>query len=77
MPRPRFKPWPPDPNQTASGKPGAVHLDAARFDGPGILLAGGRLTRLMARLLWSSTLRLQLAWSALTCASLFCSAASL
>ena len=24
MPRPRCKPWPPDPNQTASGKPGAV-----------------------------------------------------
>ena len=26
MPRPRCKPWPPDPNQTASGKPGAVHI---------------------------------------------------
>ena len=25
MPRPRCKPWPPDPNQTASGKPEAVH----------------------------------------------------
>jgi len=24
MPKPRCKPWPPDPNQTASGKPGAV-----------------------------------------------------
>lgn len=26
MPRPRSKPWPPDPNQTASEKPGAVQL---------------------------------------------------
>ncbi|MET3486204.1 baseplate J/gp47 family protein [Methylobacterium sp. 1973] len=25
MPKPRSKPWPPEPNQTASGKPGAVH----------------------------------------------------
>ena len=25
MPRPRSNPWPHDPNQTASGKPGAVH----------------------------------------------------
>ncbi len=25
MPKPRSKPWPPDPNQTASGKPGAIH----------------------------------------------------
>ncbi|WP_430004751.1 DUF6894 family protein [Methylorubrum rhodesianum] len=24
MLKPRSKPWPPDPNQTASGKPGAV-----------------------------------------------------
>ena len=24
MPRPRCKPWPPDPSQPASGKPGAV-----------------------------------------------------
>ena len=25
MLRPRYKPWPPEPNQTASGKLGAVH----------------------------------------------------
>ena len=25
MPRPRHKPWPPDPNQISSGKPRAVH----------------------------------------------------
>ncbi|AYO86680.1 hypothetical protein EBB05_30410, partial (plasmid) [Methylobacterium brachiatum] len=30
MLRPRSKPWPPDPNQTASGKPGAVQLDDVR-----------------------------------------------
>ena len=28
--KPRCKPWPPDPNQTASGKPGAFHLQPAR-----------------------------------------------
>lgn len=29
MPRPRSKPWPPEPNQTASGKPGAIQLGDA------------------------------------------------
>ena len=38
MPRPRRKPWPPDPNQTAPGKPGAVQpspksLVVARCEG--------------------------------------------
>jgi SRSO17 transposase len=33
MPRPRGQPWPPDPNQTASGKPGAVHGVARQYCG--------------------------------------------
>ena len=32
MPRPRSKPWPPEPNQMASEKPGAVHSPSASWD---------------------------------------------
>jgi hypothetical protein len=32
MPRPRSKPWPPEPNQTASGKPGAIQVSVGDSD---------------------------------------------
>ena len=33
MPRPRSKPWPHDLNQSASGKPGAVHCSCPIAEG--------------------------------------------